>query len=57
MEKMDISYSEPVKKFTSFDLRIRDHEGEKDKRFENKPAPQNYITPGTIVTHEAGYMR
>ena len=54
---MDISYSEPVKKFTSFDLRIRDHEGEKDKRFENKPAPQNYITPGTIVTHEAGYMR
>ena len=52
-----VSSLEPeVKKFTSFDLRIRDEDGRKDKRFENsQPTPKNYVTPGTILPHEAGY--
>ena len=56
----------------SFDLRIHDSNNEneedydfigKDKLFNRRGAaperitPINYVTPGTVVTREAGFMR
>lgn len=41
-----------------FDLRIRDDKT-KDERKNSNPATRaaNYVTPGTIVTKEMGFMR
>jgi hypothetical protein len=43
-----------------FDLRIRDVEKEARSVASGKAAhlaPQNFVTPGTIITQEVGFMR
>jgi hypothetical protein len=43
-----------------FDLRIRDVEKEARSVASGKAAhlaPQNFVTPGTIITREVGFMR
>lgn len=40
---------------SGFDLKIRDGNNEKNTTLPT--APQNFVTPGTIITREPGFMR
>jgi hypothetical protein len=47
---------------SGFGLKIRDIENERNVLLSTNPnlkisAPQNFVTPGTIITSEAGFMR
>ncbi len=45
---------------SGFDLKVRDVEKEKraSVNLSNAtPAPHNFVTPGTIITREPGFMR
>ena len=45
--------TDPIK----FDLRLREKEKEKPERQKKLNIPPNYVTPGTVVTREVGFMR